>query len=104
MRPRDPAHRPRHRRGCRCEDAASAVGAYAVAALRARTSPVSKVGKAGAYRAMPEMRRDPGRHDAPQDPRQLLSVMQRFKYRFYDLEMEHCPNEHGYWLEADLKR
>src|SRR5262249_39325993 len=27
--------------------------------------------------------------------------LQRFKYRFYDLEMEHCPNEHGYWLEAD---
>ena len=27
--------------------------------------------------------------------------LQRFKYRFYELEMEFCPNEHGYWLEAD---
>ena len=27
------------------------------------------------------------------------AALQRFKYRFYDLEMEFCPNEHGYWLE-----
>ena len=27
--------------------------------------------------------------------------LQRFKYRFYDLEMEFCPNQHGYWLEDD---
>ncbi len=27
--------------------------------------------------------------------------LQRFQYRFYDLEMEVCPNQHGYWLEAD---
>jgi Zn-finger nucleic acid-binding protein len=29
------------------------------------------------------------------------ALLQRFKYRFYDLEIEFCPNEHGYWLEAD---
>jgi Zn-finger nucleic acid-binding protein len=29
------------------------------------------------------------------------ALLQRFKYRFYDLEMEVCPNEHGYWLEQD---
>jgi Zn-finger nucleic acid-binding protein len=22
-------------------------------------------------------------------------------YRFYDLEMEFCPNQHGYWLDHD---
>jgi Zn-finger nucleic acid-binding protein len=27
--------------------------------------------------------------------------LQRFQYRFYDLAMEVCPNQHGYWLEAD---
>jgi len=27
--------------------------------------------------------------------------LQRFQYRFYDLEMELCPNQHGYWLEDD---
>ncbi len=27
------------------------------------------------------------------------TLLQRFRYRFYDLEMELCPNEHGYWLE-----
>src|SRR5262249_47935566 len=32
---------------------------------------------------------------------ECAAPLQRFKYRFYDLEMEHCPNEHGYWLEAD---
>ena len=29
------------------------------------------------------------------------ALLRRFKYRFYDLEMEFCPNGHGYWLEAD---
>jgi len=29
------------------------------------------------------------------------SLLRRFKYRFYDLDMELCPNEHGYWLSAD---
>jgi Zn-finger nucleic acid-binding protein len=28
-------------------------------------------------------------------------LLQRFRYRFYDLEMEFCPAQHGYWLEAD---
>ena len=32
---------------------------------------------------------------------ECAAPLQRFQYRFYDLEMEHCPNEHGYWLEAD---
>jgi Zn-finger nucleic acid-binding protein len=27
--------------------------------------------------------------------------LHRFQYRFYDLEMEVCPKQHGYWLEAD---
>ncbi len=27
--------------------------------------------------------------------------LRRFQYRFYDLEMELCPKQHGYWLEAD---
>ncbi len=27
--------------------------------------------------------------------------LQRFRYRFYDLEMEFCEQQHGYWLEAD---
>lgn len=25
----------------------------------------------------------------------------RFRYRFYDLEMEFCEREHGYWLDED---
>ena len=29
------------------------------------------------------------------------ALLQKFKYRFYDLEMEYCPNRHGYWLESD---
>jgi len=28
-------------------------------------------------------------------------LLQRFKYRFYDLEMEFCENLHGYWLDDD---
>jgi len=32
---------------------------------------------------------------------ECAALMQRFKYRFYDLEMEFCPNQHGYWLESD---
>ncbi|MGH8256171.1 MAG: zf-TFIIB domain-containing protein [Steroidobacteraceae bacterium] len=27
--------------------------------------------------------------------------LQRFRYRFYDLEMDLCANQHGYWLEDD---
>lgn len=27
--------------------------------------------------------------------------LQKFNYRFYDLEMELCPNQHGYWLDED---
>ncbi len=27
--------------------------------------------------------------------------LQKFQYRFYELEMEVCPNQHGYWLEDD---
>jgi Zn-finger nucleic acid-binding protein len=29
------------------------------------------------------------------------ALLQGFKYRFYDLEMEFCPSQHGYWLEED---
>ncbi len=32
---------------------------------------------------------------------ECTASLQRFQYRFYDLEMEFCPNQHGYWLEAD---
>lgn len=32
---------------------------------------------------------------------ECAAALQRFSYRFYDLEMEFCPNQHGYWLEAD---
>jgi Zn-finger nucleic acid-binding protein len=28
-------------------------------------------------------------------------LLQRFRYRFYDLEMELCRSGHGYWLEHD---
>jgi Zn-finger nucleic acid-binding protein len=27
--------------------------------------------------------------------------LKRFNYRFYDLEMEFCVNQHGYWLDED---
>lgn len=27
--------------------------------------------------------------------------MQRFNYRAYGLELEFCPNQHGFWLDAD---
>jgi len=27
--------------------------------------------------------------------------LRRFQYRFYDLEMEFCERQHGYWLESD---
>src|SRR5689334_21845731 len=52
--------------------------------------------------------------DPAQDRGQLLSILQgdakcpecnallrRFRYRFYDLEMELCENQHGYWLDDD---
>jgi len=29
------------------------------------------------------------------------ALLQRFKYRFNDLEMELCENQHGYWLSDD---
>jgi Zn-finger nucleic acid-binding protein len=29
------------------------------------------------------------------------ALLQRFRYRFYDLEMELCENQHGYWLTED---
>ncbi|MGA9854092.1 MAG: zf-TFIIB domain-containing protein [Gammaproteobacteria bacterium] len=27
--------------------------------------------------------------------------LKKFNYRFYDLEMEFCENQHGYWLDED---
>ncbi len=27
--------------------------------------------------------------------------LRRFRYRLYDLEMDFCENQHGYWLDAD---
>jgi len=32
---------------------------------------------------------------------ECTALLQRFQYRFYELEMEFCPNQHGYWLEDD---
>jgi Zn-finger nucleic acid-binding protein len=32
---------------------------------------------------------------------ECTALLQRFRYRFYDLEMEFCPAQHGYWLEHD---
>ena len=29
------------------------------------------------------------------------ALLKRFRYRLYDLEMEFCENQHGYWLEDD---
>ncbi|WP_197033022.1 zf-TFIIB domain-containing protein [Thiomonas sp. FB-Cd] len=29
------------------------------------------------------------------------ATLQRFNYHAYALEMDFCPNQHGYWLEAD---
>jgi Zn-finger nucleic acid-binding protein len=30
--------------------------------------------------------------------------MRAFQYRLYDLEMDYCEYQHGYWLEADEDR
>jgi len=30
---------------------------------------------------------------------ECTALLQSFKYRLYDLEMEFCPNQHGYWLD-----
>ena len=32
---------------------------------------------------------------------QCGNLMKAFEYRFYDLEMDFCEQQHGYWLEAD---
>jgi Zn-finger nucleic acid-binding protein len=32
---------------------------------------------------------------------QCEALMKRFQYRLYDLEMDFCEEQHGYWLEAD---
>jgi Zn-finger nucleic acid-binding protein len=29
------------------------------------------------------------------------SLLQQFSYRLYDMQMEFCPKQHGYWLDAD---
>jgi len=29
------------------------------------------------------------------------ALLKRFRYRLYDLEMEFCENQHGYWLDDD---
>jgi len=29
------------------------------------------------------------------------ALLKRFRYRFYDLEMDFCENQHGFWLEDD---
>ena len=32
---------------------------------------------------------------------QCGKLMKSFQYRLYDLEMDFCEDQHGYWLEAD---
>ena len=32
---------------------------------------------------------------------ECTALLRRFRYRFYDLEMEFCENQHGYWLDDD---
>jgi len=32
---------------------------------------------------------------------QCNNAMRTFEYRFYDLELDFCPDQHGYWLDAD---
>ena len=32
---------------------------------------------------------------------QCGKLMKTFQYRLYDLEMDFCEDQHGYWLEAD---
>lgn len=32
---------------------------------------------------------------------ECAAPLSRFHYRFYDLEMELCGNQHGYWLEDE---
>lgn len=32
---------------------------------------------------------------------QCAKLMKRFQYRLYDLEIDFCEDQHGYWLEAD---
>ncbi len=32
---------------------------------------------------------------------ECAASLRRFQYRFYDLEMEFCENQHGYWLAND---
>jgi Zn-finger nucleic acid-binding protein len=32
---------------------------------------------------------------------QCDSLLRSFQYRFYELTMELCPSQHGYWLTAD---
>jgi Zn-finger nucleic acid-binding protein len=27
--------------------------------------------------------------------------LRRFSYRFFDLQLEFCPNQHGYWLDEN---
>ncbi|MDE1887020.1 MAG: zf-TFIIB domain-containing protein [Gammaproteobacteria bacterium] len=29
------------------------------------------------------------------------ALLKRFQYRFYDLQMDFCVNQHGYWLDED---
>jgi Zn-finger nucleic acid-binding protein len=39
----------------------------------------------------------PTSHRCPE----CAAALQRFSYRFYDLQMEFCPSQHGYWLDDD---
>jgi Zn-finger nucleic acid-binding protein len=32
---------------------------------------------------------------------ECAAFLQRFRYRLYDIDMDFCPNQHGYWLDED---
>ena len=32
---------------------------------------------------------------------ECAAPLRSFQYRFYDLQMQFCENQHGYWLEND---
>lgn len=64
--------------------------------LEALENEVYDLGKKGSLVFNPE----PSEHACPE----CGGKLQRFQYRDYDLEMEFCPEGHGFWLEAGEDR
>jgi len=42
-----------------------------------------------------------GSSDSSRKCPQCEKAMRTFQYRFYDLQLDFCPDQHGYWLDAD---